>query len=426
MEKPTRPCAACGKVVEAPRWCPCHREAYCGKECQKVLWQVHQLVCTWSRTEKVAEQVLQYGKDASQVGQAKITLGMTLEDGGHFPEAAESYEEASRIFANLQQDQNHAAALYYLGGIHRSQGHNGPALIVLEQALDIRRRGDGNHEEVADCLNSIGIALVSQGKYEEAAEKYEEALSIFTATHGPHHEKVTMMLYNMSNLYHETGSTEVALERLRQVLQNQRSQLGSDHKDVANTRMTIANLLRALGEFDEALGHLHEALPILRLAHGDRSPQAASALSLVGAIYKRQGNLDESITVQQQALRHFVKSLGEAHERTTSTRLFLADAHFSRAEVHSSTGDYQAALNQAELAQENLRSLPDKHEDLVHACSIMSCCREKLMNLAGALESATEVHRIFSELGAAHAEDAMFAAAVVKRLQTLSPCILLK
>jgi tetratricopeptide (TPR) repeat protein len=415
MEGPTRPCAACGKEG-ATRRCPCHGESYCGPECQKALWGDHRKECTVDLTKQLAKLCLQCGSDASEVARVHFTLGMTWETRGNFEKAAQCYQEAGLIYALVEEPENCAAALYNLGGIHRILGEHVCALRELEQALIIRRRVDGNHVEVADCLNSIGIVLESQGKYEEAAEKYEQALAIFIDAFGRDHQRVTMMHFNMSNLYEKTGTTQKALESLVLVLHNQRNQLGSDHEDVANTLMTVANILRVQGQLHQALRHLHEALPILHRVHGEKSPRAASALSLVGDIYKMQGNLDAALKVQRKALRYFHRSLGPDHPRTTSARLFVAEVHISRE-------DFQAALDQAVLAREGiLRSHPDNHdnhEHLAHACKIMSCCREKLMDLAGALQSATEVHRIYSELGAAHDEDATFAAVAVQRLQTL-------
>ncbi len=75
----------------------------------------------------------------------------------------------------------------------KAQTHYKESMRILEKALG------KNHPEIAEILNSSGLAKKKIGLYEDAADDYTRALEIVETCFGAQHPKVGMYLNNLAD-----------------------------------------------------------------------------------------------------------------------------------------------------------------------------------------------------------------------------------
>jgi len=85
---------------------------------------------------------------------------------------------------------NHVGAL---GRFHEAREYNQKALTLCEKLFN------PDHPKVALCLNNLGVVLQDLGNLNEAKECYERALQIDEAANGPDHPKVAIRVNNLGS-----------------------------------------------------------------------------------------------------------------------------------------------------------------------------------------------------------------------------------
>ena len=107
-------------------------------------------------------------------------------------------------------------------------------------------------EELWQQLNSKVAMLYQQGRYAEAAEVAEEALTVAEKTFESNHPDVAATLNNLALLYKAQGKYAEAEPLYKQALKIVEKALGPEHPDVATTCENMAGLYRQIGKEDEA------------------------------------------------------------------------------------------------------------------------------------------------------------------------------
>jgi tetratricopeptide (TPR) repeat protein len=104
--------------------------------------------------------------------------GLRLFQEGLYPEAADVFEQARKMFIAEEDEIEAAEMLNNLGVVHRMQRDWGRAITALEEARAVfARLGDRNRE--AQVLGNLGGLYAGQGKREMAKECLQEAAVLF-------------------------------------------------------------------------------------------------------------------------------------------------------------------------------------------------------------------------------------------------------
>src|SRR4051812_40229026 len=81
-------------------------------------------------------------------------------------------DEAERLYRQvLAADARHADSLHLLGGIFYHRKQHDAAAELIRQAIDIKK-------DVASYHNNLGLILNDQGKLDEAAACYRQAVAL--------------------------------------------------------------------------------------------------------------------------------------------------------------------------------------------------------------------------------------------------------
>jgi tetratricopeptide (TPR) repeat protein len=142
---------------------------------------------------------------------------------------------------------------------------------LWNQALACTPRNEAAH-------NLLGLALVTQSRFDEAIAHYQQALEIlprYSVTH-----------INLGTALQSCGRTKDAIAQYEQALAIKPNSVRVHHN--------LAVILADQGRFDEAVAHYQRAVEI--------KPDFAEAHNGLGTVLGRRGKFDEAITHFQRAL----------------------------------------------------------------------------------------------------------------------------
>ncbi|MGR3309145.1 MAG: tetratricopeptide repeat protein, partial [Candidatus Brocadiales bacterium] len=183
---------------------------------------------------------------------------------------AGDYTEAEDLFAKeLKEGAEKAAnAAYYLGNIKLAQLKFDEALKYYQQAAELEPKN-------SRYLNELGKAYYTLGKYQEAIEHYEKALSINRDVHGEKHPEVATNLNNLGAAWQALGKYEMAIGYYEQALFIDKEIYGERHPNVATDLNNLGAAWDSLGKYDKAIEYYEQALSIDKEVYGKRHPDVA-------------------------------------------------------------------------------------------------------------------------------------------------------
>ena len=250
-----------------------------------------------------AQRAVDLGEDLGQEASPRIQEVFTAALGHH---QAGRLNEAERLYQQiLQADPHHADALHFLGVLAHQIGRH-------DMAVDLIGRAIAQNGRVPAFHNNLGNALKAQGKLQEAAASYSEALS-----HKPDHVGA---LFNLGLVLQMQGHLEEAAASYRRAL--------SHKPDHVEAHGNLGNTLQAQGRLEEAVACYGRALRY--------RPAYAEVHSNLGNVLKAQGKYAEAVASHGRALVHKPDN-AEAH-------INLGNAFREQGQPAEAAASYQRAL----------------------------------------------------------------------------------
>merc|ERR1719198_1521722 len=123
--------------------------------------------------------------------------------------------------------------------------------------------GDETNPEVAVTLNNIGSILHDEGKFQDALDKYLNALKVNMATVGNDHPETAATHNSLGTLYQDAGDDTSAQKHFEKCLEIQLTTVGTRSPDMATSYNNIATILYRRGELEDAARLLKKALTVL-------------------------------------------------------------------------------------------------------------------------------------------------------------------
>jgi tetratricopeptide (TPR) repeat protein len=191
-------------------------------------------------------------------------LGVTLAQQGRPQEAIASFQEALRLKPDFAEARNN---------LRKALADLGRSELLVGQPPTMQRRVDP-----AAVPNNRGAALAQQGKWDEAAACYRQALEL-RPDHATAHN-------NLGNVLKEQGKLSEAIDCYRRALRLR--------PDFAGVHNNLALVLQEQGKLDEAAACCRRALEL--------KPDYADARINLGLVLKDQGKLSEAVTCWRRAL----------------------------------------------------------------------------------------------------------------------------
>jgi len=274
------------------------------------------------------------------------TLFRYLDAGGPVAEAVTVTASAVSAAVAVGDREAQARALSDLGRLHRRQGRLDEAAGTYRQALTLYADlGDRAAEAVA--LRNLGSVHWRLGDYRQAADHYERAWSNYRTLGDEAGQADASVQLGLVDA--RLGDEPQATKRLRSALELYA--LLGDRFSEAYVLSLLARLSQHPADLDRAAAHLEQSLAAVRQA-GDRTAEAY-VLTDLAAVYARGGRLTEATDHLRRAL---------VLHRRIGDRASEAEALNDLGEVLRAAGDEAEARAQHEQALALAEEIGDRYE----------------------------------------------------------------
>ena len=274
------------------------------------------------------------------------TLFRYLDAGGPVAEAVTVTASAVSAARALGDRNAQARALSDLGRLHRRQGRLDEAAETYRQAL-LLYADLGERAAEAVALRNLGSVHWRLGDYRRAAEHYRRAWSQYRRLGDEAGQADALVRLGLVDA--RLGDEAQATERLRSALELS-ARLG-DRFSEAYVLSLLARLSQQPADLEEAAIHLERSLAAVQQA-GDRTAEAY-ALTDLAAVYARGGRLAEAAGHLRQAL---------VLHRRIGDRASEAEALNDLGQVLLAAGDVAEARTQHDHALVLAGEIGDRYE----------------------------------------------------------------
>ena len=255
------------------------------------------------------------------------TLFRYLDISGHFPDALSIHTEAGNAARQTGDRAAEAHALTNLGLAHWRQGRYEQAAEHYRQAMSLFCE-TGDRDGEARTLTNLGLVNWQQGRYEQAAERHRQGLTRYVETGNRVGE--ANALSNLGLVYWRWGRYEQAAENHLQALAFY-NETGHRYGQ-ANAFANLGVVHLRQGCYEQAADDLNQALALFRQT-GNRDGEA-EALNGIGETLCDAGQPGHACTQHAAALTLTVE---------TGDRYQQARAHAGLGHAHHTTGKHGRA-----------------------------------------------------------------------------------
>ena len=212
-----------------------------------------------------------------------------------------------------------------LAKLLRDQGKLEESAPLFLEALAARRATLGDrHPATLTSMNDLAILRQAQGKLEEAESLFLEALVGRRETLGDRRPDTLLSITNLAGVLNDQGKLGQAEPLYLEALAARRETLGDLDQDTLCSIINLATLLSAQGKLGEAQPLYLEALAAYMETSGDRRPDTLRSINALAVWLRDQGKLDEARPLFLRALSAQRETLGHRHPSTLTSMNDLA------------------------------------------------------------------------------------------------------
>ena len=240
---------------------------------------------------------------------------------GQFREAQISWEEALRLYQQLNDQKGIVNSLNNLGVFYRSLGEHVKAIQYYERSLKITQQ-IGDQKGAAYSQNILGNIYYFLGEYAKAIQYYERSLEITQRFYDK--SSVAKSLNQLGLVYDSLEEFARAIQYYERSLEIMR-QIG-DQNGVAKSLNQLGLTYFSLGEFSLAIQYYARSLKIVRQI-GDQHG-VADSLNNLGLVFSALGDYSKAIKYYEESLV-ITRQIGDQNRNQDLTReLSGAEAPF--------------------------------------------------------------------------------------------------
>jgi tetratricopeptide (TPR) repeat protein len=271
-------------------------------------------------------------------------VGIAYEKLGQLEKGLQYKEQALTMYQALYQG-NHpsiAESLNSVGIAYDNLGKREKELQYKEQALTMRQAlYQGNHPDIANSLNNVGIAYGKLGKIEKLLQfvglsskekelQYkEQALTMYQALYQGNHPDIAESLNDVGIAYEKLGQIEKGLQYQEQALTMRQALYQGNHPDIAESLNNVGIAYHNLGKIEKALQYQEQALTMRQALYQGNHPSIANSLNSVGVAYCKLGDSLKALELCKESYFMRCKLLGKDHPKTQLTKSNISNICFN-------------------------------------------------------------------------------------------------
>jgi serine/threonine-protein kinase len=237
------------------------------------------------------------------------------------------------------------AALSGVGDVLSEQGRPEEAAPLYEEALDLQRRRHGPRSaEVAKCLWDLAAAKFGRGDFEGGEQMYKDALAIYIETKGDDSREAMDVRNSLAIVYGLAARLREAEALETRVADWSLRHHGPDHPDTLVDRYNLAFNVLLLGRPVEALSMLEDIVPRQRRVLGAQHARLALSLRLTARAMDGVGRANDALTPIAEAMAIHRASLGDDHPQVAMDLIWQAMIEVHAGRLAEAEHDAREAL----------------------------------------------------------------------------------
>jgi serine/threonine protein kinase/tetratricopeptide (TPR) repeat protein len=181
----------------------------------------------------------------------------------------------------------------------------------------------------AEILDTVGMAYLGTGDYDQAVEHLSRASDLYRRELGPNHIETQRALNELAMAFVSAGRTSEAIgicERVRDVLIRE---MGPDHLNALIVESNLADAYQSAGRTTDAIALLEKVRDRLVQQVGADDPTTLKVVGNLAGAYQSAGRTAESIALLEQTRDKETATLGRNHPQTLDTTNSLAIAYYA-------------------------------------------------------------------------------------------------
>jgi tetratricopeptide (TPR) repeat protein len=216
---------------------------------------------------------------------------------------------------------------------------------------------DENNEERLRLASKCATTLLSDGRYEEAEELFNEVMDAKKRVLSDEHPDTLTSISNLASTYWNQGRWKEAEELQVQVIEMSKRMLSDEHPHTLTNIANLAATYRDQGRWKEAEELFNEVIKTSKRVLTDKHPDMLISMANLASTYWNQGRWKEAEELQVQVVDTRKRVLSDEHPDTLTSMVSLALTYTK-----------QGRLKKAEelgmqVLQIRKRVLTDEHPD---------------------------------------------------------------
>ncbi len=274
------------------------------------------------QAEKILTGIYTPSTPGFQQAITQTTYGLLYMNQGRNDVAEDALQKATHLFdeSNKAETLEAAQALAYLGNLYCATGKYTQAEEQLNMALSLRQKQlKENHELIAASYNDLGLTFTATDP-DKALEYYEKALAIYQKVHGKQHPKIAIANTNIGFVYRKLELYGDAVNNFESALKIWEQVYATAHPSKAFVLFNLGETYLKIGDAKAAEAFYMRALSMYQESYGKKHPEIARVLNAVASIHIPRNEFEKALNYYQQALQANINDY-EATDITTQPRL---------------------------------------------------------------------------------------------------------
>lgn len=212
----------------------------------------------------------------------------------------------------------------------RSQGKFDEAIQHLEKALALAPKVFGpDHINTAGITNTTAFTYATAGKPAHAEKLYLRGLELYERSLPKNHPKLAQILGNLSATQDDLGKYAEAETAAKRALAIQEAQDPPDEMEIALTLNNYASLLSRMARYGDAEPLLQRCVELREKKLGKDHPEVAHGLGQLAGLYRTMRRDKDAETFARRALEIRVAKLGPEHLEVSMSLMELGVIAFN-------------------------------------------------------------------------------------------------
>jgi eukaryotic-like serine/threonine-protein kinase len=327
--------------------------------------------------------------DAPTVARLQYTLGLTLDQLGHYREAIDLLTTAhttrvalfgplhrdtlatqsklaeaimhngalDRAIPLLEQtlqrrkaqfgadDPDTLSSMHYLAQGYQLAGQRTRALGLMEETVARRKEILGADDvDTLVSINDLALAYKDDGQPKKAIPLHEVVLKQQQAKLAPSHPHTLTSMQNLALAYQAAGERGKAMPLYVEVLRLRQERLGPDHPQTLGTMLSLAEAYRIDSQLKKAIPLLEETVSRARIKLPPNHAVILTGMNNLAVAYENAGERATAIKLYEQTAELRKAAWGADHPGTLNTMTNLAVAYSQNDQIARSVELFEEIL----------------------------------------------------------------------------------